>query len=134
LLRSGMEPVWQASSFKTANIPTSDIRTVYFPGQNKECIYPQKMLSIPEKYLTTLPTLLDDLLEVNESYKSLASYLRLLGRERQLINDGTSFSTALAANACAKLWIDNIKLAPSDIIKELIKRSDTVLQVSYYEN
>jgi len=114
-----------------SNIPLSNIRAVYFPGQNKECIFPQNMLSIPQEYLTTLPTLLDDILEGNESVKSVASYLRLFGRERQLINDGTSFSTAIAANACAKLWVGNIKPAPTDIINELITRSDTRLRVSY---
>ena len=116
-----------------SNIPASDIRAVYFPGQNKECISPQNMLSIPQQYLTTLPTLLDDILEGNESYKSVASYLRLLGRERQLLNDGTSFSTALAANACAKLWVGSIKPGPIDIINELISRSNARLRVSYYE-
>jgi hypothetical protein len=44
-----------------------DIKVTYFPGQDMECIYPQHMLSIPEQYLTTLPAVLNDLCEGNES-------------------------------------------------------------------
>ncbi|MGD8334567.1 MAG: S8 family serine peptidase [Desulfobacterales bacterium] len=120
------------SSF--SNIPTSNIKTVYFPGENKECICPQNMLSLPEKYLKTLPTMLNELLEGNESYRSLASYFRMLGTQKQMINDGTSFSAALAANACAKLWIENMKLTPSDIIKELTKEFDVALPEPCDEN
>ncbi|MGD2022425.1 MAG: S8 family serine peptidase [Desulfobacterales bacterium] len=120
------------SSF--SNIPTSNIKTVYFPGENKECICPQNMLSLPEEYLKTLPTMLNELLEGNESYRSLASYFRMLGTQKQMINDGTSFSAALAANACAKLWIENMKLTPSDIIKELTKEFDVALPEPCDEN
>jgi hypothetical protein len=116
-----------------SNIPTGDIRVVYLPGQKKQCIYPQDMLCIPETFLKTLPAIINDIHEGNESYKSVAFYLRLVGRERQLRNDGTSFSTALAANACAKLWVSNLKLDPSDIIGELIKRSGKSLKLSFYE-
>jgi hypothetical protein len=120
------------SSF--SNIPTSNIKTVYFPGENKECICPQNMLSLPEKYLKTLPSMLDELMEGNESYRSLASYFRMLGNKKQMINNGTSFSAALAANACAKLWIENMKLLPPDIIKELTKEFGTTLSEPYDEN
>ena len=112
------------SSF--SNIPAEDIKAVFFPGQKKVCIYPLNMLSIPDSYLATLPTLLEALQDGNESYASLASYLRKLGQNGHVVNDGTSFSTALAANISARLWIDNDKLTPSDIIKELIKKSNAV--------
>lgn len=117
------------SSF--SNIPTGDIKATFFPGQNRECIYPQHMLSIPDKYLSTLPAVLNDLCEGNESYRSIASYLRFLGKEGRLKKDGTSFSTALAANACAKLWIENKKLSPNEIINELMKNSYKISQVSF---
>ena len=117
------------SSF--SNIPMGDIKVTYFPGQDRECIYPQHMLSIPEKYLTTLPAVLNDLCEGNESYRSIASYLQFLGKEGRLRKDGTSFSTALAANACAKLWIENKKLSPNEIINELMKNSYKISQVSF---
>jgi hypothetical protein len=120
------------SSF--SNIPSRNIEAVYFPGENRECICPQKMFGIPEKYLTTLPPLLDALHEGNESYRSLASYLRMLGIKKEMINDGTSFSTALAANACAKLWIENRKLTPRDIIIELTEEFGTGLSTRCDEN
>jgi hypothetical protein len=120
------------SSF--SNIPSRNIEAIYFPGENRECICPQKMFGIPEKYLTTLPPLLDALHEGNESYRSLASYLRMLGIKKEMINDGTSFSAALAANACAKLWIENKKLTPRDIIIELTKEFGTGLPTRCDEN
>jgi hypothetical protein len=73
-------------------------------------------------------------MEGNESYRSLASYFRMLGNKKQMINNGTSFSAALAANACAKLWIENMKLLPPDIIKELTKEFGTTLSEPYDEN
>ena len=93
------------------------------PGINKACVYPQNMLAIPEDYLPTLPTLMDNLIEGNETYQSVASNLRLLVGKGRTVNDGTSFSTALAANVCAKLWINDMNLAPAEIIDKLLEKS-----------
>jgi hypothetical protein len=104
-----------------SNIPSHQIRAVYFPGEDMECICPLKMLGLPDKYLATLPAFFDDLLEGNESYGSLVSYLQMMGIKEPMINSGTSFSTALAASACAKLWVENAQAAPRDIIEKLLE-------------
>jgi len=114
-----------------SNIPVGEINAAFFPGRNRHCAYPRNMLGISEKYLMMLPSLLDNLYEGNESYESVASYLRFFEKNKMIVNDGTSFSTALAANACAKLWIENKKLSPNEIINELMKNSYKILQVSF---
>jgi hypothetical protein len=114
-----------------SNIPVGKINAAFFPGQNRHCVYPQNMLGISEKYLMMLPSLLDNLYEGNESYESVASYLRFFEKNKMIVNDGTSFSTALAANACAKLWIENKKLSPNEIINQLMKNSYKISQVSF---
>ena len=104
-----------------SNIPSHHIRVVYLPGEDMECICPKKMLGLPDQYLATLPTFFDDLLEGNESYGSLVSYLQMMGVKGPMINSGTSFSTALAAGACAKLWVENVQAAPRDIIEKMLE-------------
>lgn len=52
------------SSF--SNIPVNEIKAAFFPGEIQLCIFPRHMLSIPEKYLAALPSLLDNLIEGND--------------------------------------------------------------------
>jgi hypothetical protein len=123
LVVGSMDANGTMSSF--SNIPSNGLNSVFLPGLNSASLYPHDMLSIPQEFLTTIPALLNDFLEGNESYASIASYLRAFKSDQPVANVGTSFSAAYAANICAALWIYNPMLSPAEIIDALGDRLTT---------
>jgi hypothetical protein len=103
-----------------SSIPGGKIRCAYARGQCKNCLYPEKMLSLSQRQLKCLPSLLDALREGNETYESVAANLRLYAASDPPGGFGTSFAMGRAANLCARLWLNDSELSPADIIEKIM--------------
>ena len=109
----------QVSRF--SNIPAGRINSVFLKGRVEACIYPRNMLRVPNEYFRSMPPLLDNLREGNETYKSIASYLGMFMEKSKMTKYGTSVSAAIAAHRCAELWSTHKKWTPGEVIDGLKK-------------
>jgi len=106
-----------------SNVPAAPINSLFYPGENKKCIYPRHMLSLREKDLMLFMALLDELMVGNESYRSIGEHLYQSGKMNFVTCFGTSFAAASAANACAIMWIDQWEGISIGKIVESVKQS-----------